>query len=114
MPGIRRLGRSAPVVVLPVCSASGARGQSRAGAASVLNTTVAGPANGVVFGDSLASGIASRLATARPGDTWNEVSQANFGLNDTFGSGPGSGALGTGSNSFKVKGHDVYYSPGAR
>ncbi len=74
-----------------------------------------GPINGLVFGDSLASGIASRIAALRPGDlAWNEVSQANFGLNDTWGSPAGSGAIGTGSNSFKVKGHDAFYVPGVR
>ncbi len=115
MPGTRRLGRAASSIVLPLCAPSGVRGQSRAGAGSGVDTTgPSGPINGVVFGDSIASGLASRLVTARPGDTWNEVSQANFGLNDTFGSGAGSGAIGTGANSFKVKGHDVFYSGGAR
>lgn len=73
-----------------------------------------GPANILFFGDSIATGIAALVAALRTGDTVNGVVQANLGFDTTAGSGSGSGALGSGSNSFEVKGHDVYYVPGAR
>lgn len=65
--------------------------------------------NGVVYGDSIANGIASRLAALRTGDTWTEVEVATLMLHL-----PDGGALGPGANKFETKVHDLYYVPGAR
>lgn len=62
----------------------------------------------VVYGDSLAEGLASRIGALRS-ETWIEVS---IGTLETLR--PDGGALGPGANNFKTRVHDLYYVPGAR